>query len=98
MNNAIILMFIFSGAILLYALLLAWTKDIGLIRRSYAVKIKNRKKYAVQFAKVLALTAIAPALTGLVGFVSESVLCLGVIFIASFVVCIRAGIKLMKDC
>ena len=35
MNNAIILMFIFSGAILFYAMFLAWTKDIGLIRRSY---------------------------------------------------------------
>ncbi len=98
MNNAAILMFIFSGAILLYALLLAWTKDIGLIRRSYAAKIKNRKKYAVQFAKVLALTAIAPALTGLIGFVTENGLCMGTAFVISFIVCIRFGIKFMKDC
>ena len=98
MNNAIILMFIFSGAILFYAMFLAWTKDTGLIRRSYAAKIKNRKKYAVQFAKVLALTAIAPALTGLIGFVTENVLCLGFVFIASLIVCIRVGVKLMKDC
>ena len=97
MNNAIILMFIFSGAILLYALLLAWTKDIGLIRRSYAVKIKNRKKYAVQFAKVLALTAIAPALTALAGFVTESGLCMGAAFVVSLAICIRIGIKFMKD-
>ena len=78
MNNVIILMFIFSGAILLYALLLAWTKDVGLIRRSYAAKMKDRKKYAVQFAKVLALTSIAPALTGMAGFVTENGLCMGV--------------------
>ena len=96
MNNAIILMFIFSGAILLYALLLAWTKDVGLIRRSYAAKMKNKRTYAVQFAKVLALTAIAPALTGLAGFVTENVLCLGLIFIVSLIVCVRVGIKLMK--
>ena len=98
MSNAMILMFIFSGTILLYALILAWTKDIGLIRRSYSAKIKDRKVYAVQFAKVLALTAIAPALSDLVGFVTENVLCFGLTFIISFVVCIRFGIKLMKEC
>ncbi|MBR0496225.1 MAG: hypothetical protein IJJ71_08640 [Treponema sp.] len=67
-------MLIFSGAILFYALLLAWTKNVGLIRRSYAAKINDRKKYAVQFAKVLAMSAVAPALTGLAGFVTENVL------------------------
>ena len=79
-------------------MILAWTKDIGLIRRSYSAKIKDRKVYAVQFAKVLALTAIAPALAGLVGFVTENVLYFGLILIISFVVCIRVGIKLMKEC
>ena len=53
-------MLIFSGAILFYALLLAWTKDVGLIGRSYSAKMNDRKKYAVQFTKVLALTAVAP--------------------------------------
>ena len=74
MDNAIIFMLIFSGAILFYAILLAWTKDVGLIGRSYAAKMNDRKKYAVQFAKVLAMTAVAPALTGLDGFVTENVL------------------------
>ena len=92
-------MFIFSGAILLYALLLAWTKDVGLIRRSYAAKMKDRKKYAVQFAKVLALTSIAPALTGMAGFVTENGPCMGVTFVVSLIVFIRIGVKhLMKDC
>ena len=97
MDNAIIFMLIFSGAILFYALLLAWTKDVGLIGRSYAAKMNDRKKYAVQFAKVLALTA-APALTGLAGFVTENVLFLGATFVLSLIVCIRIGIKLMKCC
>ena len=92
-----ILMFLFSGAILLYALLLAWTKDIRLIRRNYAAKIKNKKLYAVQFAKVLAFTAVAPALTGLTGFITENVFVLGAIFIVSFIVCIKVGIKLMNS-
>ncbi len=67
-----ILMFIFAGAILLYAVLLAWTKNTGLIMRSYAVKMKNKKAYAVKFAKILALTSISPLLTGLAGFFTEN--------------------------
>ena len=98
MDNTIIFMFIFSGAILFYALLLAWTKDVGVIRRSYAAKMNDRKKYAVQFAKVLAMTAVAPALTGLAGFVTENVLFLGTTFVISLIMCVRIGIKLMKDC
>ena len=91
-----ILMFIFSGAILLYALLLAWTKDIGLISRSYAAKIKNKKLYAVQFAKILAITAIAPALTGLAGTVTENIFVIGAVFVVSFITCIITGVKLVK--
>ena len=88
------LMFIFSAAILFYALLLAWTKDIGLIRRSYAAEIKNKKQYAINFAKILAFTALAPAMTGLAGLMTENILFLGVVFVASFVICIKIGIKL----
>ena len=91
-------MLIFSGAILFYALLLAWTKDVGLIRRSYAAKMNDRKKYAVQFAKVLAMTAVAPALTGLDGFVTENVLLLGTTFVLCLIMCVRIGVKLMKGC
>ena len=92
------LMFIFSGAILFYALLLAWTKNIGLIMRSYAAEISNKKQYAVKFAKILASTAIAPAITGLTGLIIENVLFLGIVFVASFVICIKIGITLfMKE-
>ncbi|MBR0075270.1 MAG: hypothetical protein IJP96_05915 [Synergistaceae bacterium] len=92
------LMFIFSGAILFYALLLAWTKNIGLIMRSYAAEISNKKQYAVKFAKILASTAIAPAITGLTGLITENVLFLGIVFVVSFIVCIKIGITLfMKE-
>ena len=97
LHNFSILMLIFSGAILLYALILAWTKDVGLIRRSYAVKMKNKKLYAVQFAKVLAIISIAPLLTGLAGLVIENGFVLAAVLIVSFVICARIGIKLMKD-
>lgn len=88
-----ILMFIFAGAILIYALLLFWTKDVGLIMRSYAAKMKNKKLYAVRFAKVLAATAVAPALTGLAGFFTENVFFLMTVFIVSLILCITAGVK-----
>lgn len=97
LHNFSILMLIFSGAILLYALILAWTKDIGLIRRNYAVKIKDKKVYAVQFAKVLAIISIAPLLTGLAGLVIKNGFALAAMLIVSFVICVRIGVKLMKN-
>lgn len=97
LRNFSILMLMFSGAILLYAIILAWTKDVGLIRRNYAVKIKNKKLYAVQFAKVLAIISIAPLLTGLAGLVIENGFALTAVLIVSFVICVRIGIKLMKN-
>ena len=90
-----IFMLIFSGAILLYALLLAWTKDIRLIRRSYAAKIKNKKAYAVQFAKVLALTSLAPLSAALVGFLTDNSLCLVITIVVSFIICIKIGVKMV---
>ncbi len=95
MENVAILMFIFSGAILLYALLLAWTKDVSLIRRSYAAKMKDKKAYAVQFAKVLAVTSIAPFLTGIVGLITENVFFVGATFVVSLIICIRVGVKMI---
>lgn len=54
-----ILMFIFSAALLLYAGLMAITKDYNLLpyRSRVSVKPKNPKKYMVQLAKIVALVA-----------------------------------------
>ncbi len=54
-----ILMFIFSAALLLYAGLMAITKDYNLLpyRSRVSVKPKNPKKYMVQLAKIVALMA-----------------------------------------
>ncbi|MBR2209087.1 MAG: hypothetical protein IJ859_09810 [Synergistaceae bacterium] len=92
-----ILMFMFSGVIFLYALLLAWTKDITLVRRHYAVKMKDKKRYAVQFAKLLAVVSIAPALAGIAGIFTENVFCAMGIFIIGLIVCIKKGLPLMKS-
>ncbi len=64
MNNAYsILMLCFSGMLLLYAAILAIVKDPKLIPRNDTVEMKDPKKYAVQFSKIIALMAVAPFLS-----------------------------------
>lgn len=65
-----ILMLCFSGALFLYAALLAITKDVTLIRWYRRAKMKNRRAYALQFAKSMALVACAPLFGGLAGFLN----------------------------
>ena len=59
-----ILMFIFAGALLLYAALMAATKDYKMLplRAQVSVKPKHPEKYMVQMAKIVALVALAIAL------------------------------------
>ena len=59
-----IIMFVFSGAILLYAGVLALTRDVGMLRRRYAAKMTDPRAYALKVAKVLAIVALSPALSG----------------------------------
>ena len=68
-HGSSILMFIFAGALLLYAGLMAVTKDYNLLplRARVSVKPKDKKAYTFQLAKVIALVAAAPALGGLAG-------------------------------
>lgn len=67
-----VLMFCFSGAILLYAGLIARTKDTRLIARSWAARMDDKPAYARRFARVLAWTAIAPLLSGLVALCGDA--------------------------
>lgn len=48
---------------------MAVMKDISMLRwrHRYAAKIKDKKAYAVMVAKILALTAAAPFIGGLIG-------------------------------
>ena len=68
-NGFSILMLIFAGAILLYAALMALTKDYNMIpfRARISVKPKNPKKYMTQLAKAVAAVAVPVALGGLIG-------------------------------
>ncbi len=68
-----VLMACFSGALLLYAGILALTGDTDLIPRSWAARIRDRKTYARMTAKVTALAAAAPALSALVGLIPGAI-------------------------
>ena len=67
-----ILMLIFAGAIILYALLLAATKDVKLIPRSEQAKIPDPKAYALRFAGVMGLVAIGPLASGIAGLLYDN--------------------------
>ena len=61
-----IIMAIFGGALLIYAGLMALTKDYKmlLLRSRQSVKSKDSKKYMTQLAKVIALTAAVVLVAG----------------------------------
>lgn len=91
-----VLMFIFAGFIFLYAGLLAWTKDVRLLRFRYAAKMKDSKKYAEKAAKVLALAGLAPFLSALVARITDSGLASLFTLIAGGAALIALGVKLTR--
>ena len=92
-----ILMGIFSAAILLYAGLMALTKDYKMLpyRARVSVKPKDEKKYMVQLAKVVALTALSPALSALTGLWNP--IAAFIVLIVSAIVFLWLGTKLMRN-
>ncbi|MBR0145001.1 MAG: hypothetical protein IJM21_12595 [Clostridia bacterium] len=92
-----ILMLIFAGAILLYAAVLALTKDYKMLpyRARNSVKPKDPKRYAFQLSKAIALTAAAPALCGLIAFWHPVPAV--IVLIAGLVVCLWLATKIMKN-
>ena len=91
-----ILMGIFSGAILLYAGLLALTGDYNMlpVRARVSVEPKDKKKYARQLAKVLALVAISPALSALAGLWNMPAAL--IVLLGSMVFFIWLGTRIMR--
>ena len=81
------LLFAFSALLFLYAGLIYVTKDIRLVARNNAAKMKDPKKYAVQFSKVLAIVAIAPLLSGIVGLFSTGIRA-AIVFVGALIGCI----------
>ena len=95
-NGYSVIMLIFSGALLLYAGLMALTKDYTLLRLRVrrAVKPKNRKQYMIMLSKIIALVAISPTLSALVGFWNIWVAL--VVLVAGTAAAIWLGIRLTK--
>lgn len=92
-----IIMAIFACALLIYAGLLALTKDYQMLpfRARQSVKPKDPKKYAVQLAKVIALVAASPALSALAGL--WNLIFAVIVLIGSMVLFIFLGTKIMKN-
>ncbi len=91
-----ILMGIFAGAILLYAGLMALTRDYKLVpfRARQSVKPKDPKRYMAQLAKAVALAALAPALSALAGLWNMTAAL--IVLVGGLILFIWLGTKLMK--
>ena len=96
-NGFSVLMLIFAAALLLYATILAITKDYKMLpyRARVSVEPKNPKKYAVQLAKVIALTALAIAAGAAVSLWSMAAG--AVLMIAGVIAALWAGTKIVKN-
>ena len=91
-----IIMFIMAGALLLYAGLTAVTKTVILQRRYKAsYKARDKKLYAVQLAKAIAIIAAAFLISGLVGLTKIYWLAV-ILLIAGIVGGIIIATKLVK--
>ena len=91
-----ILMGIFALAILVYAGLMALTKDYKILplRSRQSVKPKDPKRYMTQLAKVIALVALSPALSALAGL--WNMVAAFVVLIGSMVFFIWLGTGIMR--
>ncbi|MBR2256995.1 MAG: hypothetical protein IJ899_06530 [Blautia sp.] len=91
-----ILMFIFAGALLLYAGLMALIKDYKMLpyRARQSVKPKNPKKYMVQLAKIVALVAAMIAAGAAVALWNGAVG--AVVIVVDVVAALWCGTKIIK--
>ena len=88
-----IIMFCLSAGILLYALLIRFG-GYSFIPRNWYTKPKDKKAYAIQFAKILAFVAIAPAVSGFIGLAGEGAMAVAlVVLLGGFVALLIIGIK-----
>ena len=91
-----ILMGIFAGLILIYAGLMALTKDYKMLpfRARVSVQPKDEKRYMKQLAKVVAMVALAPALSSLTGL--WNMIAALIVLVVSAIVFIWLGTKIMR--
>lgn len=90
------MMGIFAGLILIYAGLMALIKDYRMLplRARVSVQPKDEKRYMKQLAKVVALVALAPALSALTGL--WNMIAALIVLVVSAIVFIWLGTKIMR--
>lgn len=91
-----VLMICFAAALLIYAGLMALTKDYKIlpIRSRQSVKPKDIKRYMTGLSKVVALVSVSPALSALIGLWNISVA--AIVLIVTMILFIWLGTKIMK--
>jgi len=96
-NGFSILMFIFAGALLLYAALLAITKDYNMLplRATVSVQPRNPERYTLQLAKVIGLVAAAVAIGAAVSL--WNMLVGAIVMLVGVIAAIWLGTKIVKD-
>ena len=96
-NGFSILMLIFGAAILVYAAIMAITKNYNMLpyRAQVSVKPKDPKKYMTQLAEAVALAAVPILLGGAVGFWNAMA---GLaVMIVGMAVCLYLATKIVKN-
>ena len=86
-----ILTLIFGGCFMLYALVVK-VGGFRFIPRNWAVRATDQDAYANEFAKVIAILALSPILSGLIGLVFGEGVCgivLAVSALAAIAVCAK---------
>lgn len=90
-----IIMFILTGALLLFAGITALSKNIPfLFQQTYSIPEGEKgKKYSVQFAKLLTLIAVSPLVSAILGLFVRNVLIVVIVFVVLFVGLMVLGVK-----
>ena len=92
-----ILMGIFSLVLLIYAAIMAISKNYEMLpyRAKVSVNPKDPELYMTRLAKVIALVALAPALSAIIGLWNKAVAF--IILILLTILFIWKGTKMMED-
>ena len=95
-----VLMFCFAGALLLYAGLLRLEKkrpDLLIPRRySVSMTITDWRQHARRVAKIVALCALSPLLTGITALFAPP-LAAGIVFVVVLVAAIWLGVRITRE-
>ncbi|MCR5305161.1 MAG: hypothetical protein K6E36_01485 [Oscillospiraceae bacterium] len=90
-----IMLLVFGGAMLLYAGLVALC-GFEVIPRTHSSKIRDKKRYARQFAALIAILGWAPVAAGICGLIFGNTVCL-IVLIAALIFAIWLARYIMRN-